>query len=182
MKTVLCAMASFVLIASAVRISAAPAPFDGAWSAKVPAPNGQRGLDAVFTFKVDGSKLTGTASANGMTFDLVNTRVDGDRIAFAIDGDTGRYVGTLAGDEIKMQAIYKSSENGTRTWDFVAKRVLQQSSVEAPAIVGAWTGDVPRGGDRFIHATFDFEVSGSTLGGTVHALDLDFAELSRVTP
>jgi len=125
MKTTILAMAALVLLVPAVRASAGPSSFDGAWSAKVPAPNGQRSLDVVFTFKVDGSKLSGTASANGMTFDLVDARVDGDRLAFAIDGDTGRYVGTLAGDEIKMQAIYKSSENGTRTWSFVATRVAQ---------------------------------------------------------
>jgi len=173
MKTTILTMAALVLLAPAVRASAGPASFDGAWSAKVPAPNGQRGLDVVFTFKVDGSTLSGTAAANGMTFDLVDARADGDRIAFAIDGDTGRYVGALAGDEIKMQAIYKSSENGTRTWNFVATRVAPRPAADAPSIKGTWTGEVPRGGDQFVHAVFDLESNGSTLGGTVHALDLD---------
>lgn len=171
MKSIL-AIAAFVLLAPAIRTSAEPASFGGAWSAKVPAPNGQQRLDVVFTFKMDGSRLSGTASANGMTFDLVDARADGDHIAFTIDGDTGRYVGTLAGDEIKMQAIYKSSENGTRTWKFVAKRVAPPPG-DSPSITGTWTGEVPRGGDQFVHAVFDLEGSGSTLGGVVHALDLD---------
>src|SRR5262249_26903502 len=165
------AIAAFLLALPAVH--AAEPSFNGSWAAKVPSPNGQRSLDVVFTFTVNGSKLTGTASANGMTFDLVNTVVSGTRIGLAIDGDSGRYEGTLAGDEIKMQAIYKSSENGTRRWDFVAHRVAPQTRQESGSIAGSWTGEVPRGGDRFIHADFDFEVDGSTLGGTVHALDLD---------
>ena len=94
-------------------------------------------------------KLTGTATANGMTFDLVNTSVEGDHVAFAIDGDTGRYEGTRSGDEIKMQAIYKSSENGTRRWDFVATRA-RSSGDQLPSIAGRWTGDVPRGGGRWL--------------------------------
>lgn len=142
---------------------------DGSWAAKVPTPNGQRSMDVVFTFHTTGSTLTGTASANGSTFDLVNTKVDGDRIAFAVEGDSGRFEGTVGGDEMKLQAIYASGENGTRRWDFVAKRMADSSAT----IAGAWSGEVPRGGDTFIHADMDFEVNGATLGGTVHALDLE---------
>jgi len=142
---------------------------DGSWAAKVPTPNGQRSMDVVFTFHTNGSTLTGTAAANGMTFDLVNTKLDGDRIAFAIEGDSGRYEGTVGAAEIKLQAIYVSGENGTRRWDFVARRVAD----EAATIAGAWTGEVPRGGDKFIHADFDFEVNGTKLDGLVHALDLE---------
>jgi hypothetical protein len=166
------AIAAVLFIAAAAG-AAQTSAFNGSWTAKVPAPNGQQRLDVVFSLKVDGAKLAGTATAGGMTFDLVNTRVDGDRIAFAIDGDTGRYEGTLAGDEISMQAIYTSGENGTRKWDFVARRTDARPPAGTPSIAGAWTGDVPRGGGRTVHADFDFEVNGSTLGGTVHALDLD---------
>jgi hypothetical protein len=48
--------------------------------------------------------------------------VKDDRISFAVEGEPARYTGTIAGDEIKMQVAFKSSENGSRTWNFVAKR------------------------------------------------------------
>jgi hypothetical protein len=44
----------------------------------------------------------------------------------------------------------------------------------APSVEGAWTGEVPRGGSRFAAAEFEFHVDGSSLTGTVRALDLEF--------
>jgi hypothetical protein len=173
MKRSVLVLAALLLAASPARAAADPPSFTGMWSAKVPSPNGQRSLDVVFTFKTDGSALTGTASANGATFPLVDTRVSGDNIAFAVEGDSGRYEGTLSDGGIKMQAIYTSSENGTRRWAFVATRMLQEGHADAGFIAGKWAGDIPRGGSNLVHADFDFEVDGTTLGGVVHALDLD---------
>ena len=56
---------------------------------------------------------------------LVDTKVDGDALSFRVDGETALYTGTLAGDEIKMKVTFRSNENGTRTWSFVARRARQ---------------------------------------------------------
>jgi hypothetical protein len=49
----------------------------------------------------------------------------------------------------------------------------QTSGDAATNISGNWSGDIPRGGGNVVHADFDFEVNDHTLGGIVHALDLD---------
>jgi len=173
MKTnALSTMAALIIMCASAQ--AAPVAVSGKWVAQVPNPNGQMRVDVVFTFSLSGSKLTGTASANGSAYDLVDTKIDGATIAFAVDGESARYTGTLVGDEMKMQVTYKSGENGTRRWSFVAKRAAPDAPVEQASIDGEWTGEVPRGGSRFIAAEFQFHVDGSTLTGVVHALDDEF--------
>ena len=163
------------LLVAATAASGAPGPIDGAWAAKVPTPNGQGSLDVVFTFKPDGSKLTGTAAKGGGTSNLVDTSISGDTIGFAIEGEPERFTGTVAGDEIAMEVTFKSRENGDRTWSFVARRAVA-AKVEAgePSLDGEWTGEVPRGGSRFIAADFEFHVDGKTLTGRVRAVDEEF--------
>jgi hypothetical protein len=39
---------------------------------------------------------------------------------------------------------------------------------------GSWNAEVPRGNGRIIPAVFSFEMDGTTLLGSVHALDQDF--------
>lgn len=48
------------------------------------------------------------------------------------------------------------------------------ATAAAPGIEGAWKADVPRGNGRIIPAVFNFEVEGTALLGSVHALDQDF--------
>ena len=122
MKTnALSTMAALIIMCAFAQ--AAPVAVSGKWVAQVPNPNGQMRVDVVFTFSLSGSKLTGTASANGSAYDLVDTKIDGATIAFAVDGESARYTGTLVGDEMKMQVTYKSGENGRQTLDFVLTRV-----------------------------------------------------------
>ena len=40
---------------------------------------------------------------------------------------------------------------------------------------GSWNADVPRGNGRIIPTVFSFDVDGTTLSGSVHALDQDFS-------
>jgi hypothetical protein len=182
MKTNVLSTARWLVIAAATLLlpatSWALAPSsgpEGRWTAKVPGPNGQFTLDVVFTFKIDGSRLTGTASANGTEYNLVDASINGDRIAFGVDGEPARYSGKLAGNQLKMQVTFKSSENGARTWNFVAERAAgPQAEDERASIDGVWTGDVPRGAGRFIAARFELRADGSTLTGRVHALEDEF--------
>lgn len=171
-----CMLSMIAVLLMAPGVCAAAAPIDGAWNAKVPTPNGQASFDVVFTLRMDGPTLTGTAAAaGGQPYDLVNTKISGDVIAFAVDGEPAEYTGSLSGDEIKMEVTFKSSENGTRKWSFIARRSLApQSQAEGPSIDGDWTGDVPRGGGRFIAATFTFHADGTTLTGHVSAVGDEF--------
>ena len=134
-----CLLSMIAVLVLTPPVSVAAAPIEGAWTAKVPTPNGQANFDVVFTFRMDGSKLTGTAAlGGGQPYDLVNTKISGGTIAFAIDGEPAQYAGTLVGDEIKMEVTFKSSENGTRKWSFVAKRsVAPPSHAEGASIDGA---------------------------------------------
>jgi hypothetical protein len=111
-----------VLCCAAVGALLADSGFEGSWTAKVPGPSGQNGLEATFTFHV-GDAAAGTVTAHGETYKLVDVKIDGSTVTFAIEGEEqNKYTGKLKGDEIQMQVKYPSSENGTRTWSFVAKR------------------------------------------------------------
>ena len=155
----------------------AAAGFEGKWTAKVPGPSGQWGMPVTFTFTVEGHRTGGTVSTDDQSFPLVDVKIDGSTIAFAVEGEEqNRYSGTLSGDEIKMQVKYPSHENGTRVWSFVAKRApsSEAASVAAAPVEGGWEGDVPRGGGRVIEARFTFHADGETLSGSARAVGDDF--------
>jgi hypothetical protein len=112
---------------SAATAAAAFADVSGTWTAEFDTAVGVQKY--VFTFKVDGDKLTGTADAERMgqkqaQVALEGGSVKGDEIAFtenlSFEGNTlpVTYTGTVAGDEIKF-----TREVGTfATETFVAKR------------------------------------------------------------
>jgi hypothetical protein len=116
--------------------------------------------------------------ANGRTFSLVDVKLDGNTLTFAVEGEEqNKYRGTLAGDELEMQVTYSSGENGVRTWRFVLKRdaSLPAPAAASPAAVdGTWQGQVPRGESRYITAQLVLHADGASLTGTVHALDDEF--------
>lgn len=109
--------------------------FDGTWTAKVPGPSGQGGLAVTFAFKV-GDAPSGTVTVQGgETYDLVNVKIAGDTIAFQVEGEEQNlYSGHLSGDQIKMQVAYRSHENGTRVWSFLAMRAANTSSEFRPLL------------------------------------------------
>jgi hypothetical protein len=149
--------------------------FEGTWTATVPGPSGQSGLPVTFVLHVSDSDASGTVSTNERTFALVDLKIDGQAIVFAIEGEEqNRFSGTLAGDVVRMQVKYPSHENGTRTWSFVMKRAPARA-VDARAVEGDWDGEVPRGSGRTIEARFSFRIDGGALGGTVHAVGDDFS-------
>jgi len=147
--------------------------FEGTWTAAVPGPSGQSGLAVTFNFHVDGDKPSGTVATEKETFALVDLKINGSSITFAVEGEEqNRYAGSLDGDTIKMQVKYPSHENGTRTWAFVMKRASPADSVSS--IEGPWQGDVPRGGGRTVAARFNFHADGAVLNGEVQAVGDDF--------
>jgi hypothetical protein len=122
-------------------------------------------------------------STGERTFALADVKIDGQTIAFAVEGEEqNKYTGALKGDQIQFQVKYPSHENGTRIWPFVAKRVNQAGEPAATSVDGDWEGDVPRGGGRVIEARFTFHAAGETLAGSVHAVNDDFpVEKGRIS-
>jgi hypothetical protein len=171
MKRMMFAVIALVLVCASP--GRAASGFDGKWTATVPGPSGQGGLPVTFIFTTENGKSGGSVSSGDQTFALVDVKIDGQTIAFAVQGEEqNRYTGTRAGDQIKMQVKYPSHENGTRVWSFVATRTASIQAVGA--VDGDWTGDVPRGGGRVISATFTLHADGSILTGSVQAVGDQF--------
>ena len=120
----------FVLAATFAAVAAASAfaaDVTGTWTAEFDTQIGVQKY--VFTFKVDGEKLTGTADAERMgqkqpQVALEAGSVKGDQIAFtenlAFDGNAlaVTYTGAVSGDEIK----FTRNVGDFATETFVAKR------------------------------------------------------------
>jgi hypothetical protein len=108
----------------AIVIGVSAADLSGKWTAQVPGRGGQA-RETTFTFKVDGSTLTGSVSgAQGQENPISDGKVNGDAISFSVKMERGgntvtqNYSGTAAGSEIKMK---RESGQGQPV-EFVAKR------------------------------------------------------------
>jgi hypothetical protein len=115
MKRLLAAFAISALAAFAADIT-------GNWKATAEGPNGP--MERTFTFKQDGTKLTGeTVSSMVGKSTITNGKVEGDTVSFTITADFGgnamtiNYTGKIAGSEIKLK-----SEAGDNTFEWTAKK------------------------------------------------------------
>ena len=122
MKKLLCVCAGLCMALTAAAAQAADVT--GTWNADSTAPDGSS-FQLVFTFKVDGAKLTGTVRGPiGDPIEISNGKVDGNTISFdvSINGMTISHQGTVndAGDEIKLST--KSDQADFPVHDLVLKR------------------------------------------------------------
>lgn len=114
---------TFVCVVAA-RAEAADGPnINGKWAGYIPRPS--RNYDAVFEFKVDGEKLTGTVNAEGMDFDIVDGKVKGDMISFRVGTTPGNYSAKVSGDEMNGKLALSGGEFGSRTLEFKLKRMKE---------------------------------------------------------
>jgi hypothetical protein len=75
----------------------------GKWSGEMSGPDGG-GMSITFTFKQDGTKLTGTADGpGGQPLQIKDGKVEGDKISFAISFDGG---------DGEMKVVHEGSVNG----------------------------------------------------------------------
>jgi hypothetical protein len=96
---------------------------DGSWKATAEGPNGT--IERTFTFKTEGSKLTGesVSSFTGKST-VMDGKVDGNNISFYMMVKFGddevkvTYKGTVSGDEIKLTADF-----GGQNIEWKGKRV-----------------------------------------------------------
>ncbi len=106
MKSVLYLCAAIILALTPITAHAAT-DVTGTWSGAFSGPDGGGGMQIAFTFKQDGTKLTGSVQGpQGDAMAISNGKVDGDKISFtvAFNGITITHEGTVnaAGDEIKL--------------------------------------------------------------------------------
>jgi hypothetical protein len=103
-------LAALLIVAGIVAGNAAN--FDGKWKGSIEGPNGS--MDLVFTFKVDGAKLTGTVSSQMGDNEITNGKVEGDSISFVVD--TGQmkisHKGKMEGDVIKLKFDFEGGGMG----------------------------------------------------------------------
>jgi hypothetical protein len=89
---------------------AAGADVSGKWSGDVP----RRGeaTPTTFVFKVDGDKLTGTASSSQGQESFTNGKISGNDISFTMEAGGAKvlFKGTVSGNEIKMTRQREGSE------------------------------------------------------------------------
>jgi len=84
--------------------TAMAADVTGTWTATANSPDGS-GMQLTFTFKQDGTTLTGTVlPPQGDSVQISNGKVDGDKFTFDVsfNGMTIHHDCTVAGDTIKM--------------------------------------------------------------------------------
>jgi len=99
-----------VLLCCCTAVFAWFADLNGNWSGTVSTPDGQE-FPLSYTFKVDGDKLTGSATNPQGTVDLTEGKVKGDSISFNLDAGgmsiphTGKYF--AAGDSVSLNIDYQ---------------------------------------------------------------------------
>ncbi|MDR3703479.1 MAG: hypothetical protein P4L56_27770 [Candidatus Sulfopaludibacter sp.] len=124
----------FVLtILLVVAFGAMAADISGKWTAEQPGRNGGAPRVTTFTFKVDGSKLTGSISRPGrggdpMVSEITDGKVDGNSVSFSVKMTMGGnemvvpYKGTINGDSIDLESTMTGQDGTPRTNKMTAKR------------------------------------------------------------
>ena len=106
-----------------VALAALAADITGKWVAQIPGRGGQA-RETTFTFKVDGSMLTGSMSGRQGETAISDGKVSGDSISFVITTERGgetmkwTYTGKVVGNEIQMKR--EGGQGAAR--EFTAKR------------------------------------------------------------
>lgn len=124
----------FVLTIMLVAVfGAMAADISGKWTAETPGRNGGAPRVTTFTFKVDGSKLTGSISRPGrggdpMVSEIADGKVDGNNVTFSVKMQMGgqemvsNYKGTVNGDTIELETTRPGQDGTPMTQKMTAKR------------------------------------------------------------
>jgi hypothetical protein len=108
-----CALAvGLLLIAAGMAFGA---DIDGTWTGTIQGPDGGQGFPISYTFKAEGTTLTGTMpgmpgpdGTPGKPNPIKDGKIDGNKISFTIVFDMGgqemkmEYKGVLSGDTLKL--------------------------------------------------------------------------------
>jgi hypothetical protein len=114
----------------------------GRWLGKFASPDGNNDVELVFTFKVDGDKITGTVEGPQGPLDLKNCKLVGDEFSFDTElGDiTIKHRGKIVGDDMKL----KVTGFGDNESDMPLKRdrtIKKEEAAKSSGEKGAAKGD-----------------------------------------
>ncbi len=106
---------------------AAAADLDGNWKATAEGPQGA--MTRTFTFKTDGSKVTGETTSETMGKSTISDgKLDGNNLTFNITIDFGgnqmkvEYKGTVSGKDLKMTAQLQGGQAGGQAIEWKATK------------------------------------------------------------
>lgn len=80
-----------LIICSFLFIIATTADLNGKWVGVINIPGGSQYLDVAYNFKVDGEKLTGTATSPSGDVPIDNGKISGDKFSFSVNVDNTVY-------------------------------------------------------------------------------------------
>ena len=118
----------------AVAFAASAADVSGKWVYEQAGRQGGNPVKVTLTLKAEGAKLTGTVSrpgrdGNAMESAITDGKVDGNNVSFktSMQGGggnamTSEYVGTLAGDDLKLTITRPGRDGNMQKTDVVAKK------------------------------------------------------------
>jgi hypothetical protein len=90
------------------------ADLNGKWSGTFNAPDGNQ-YPLTYSFKIDGSSLTGTLDAGGMSVPIDSGKVNGDAVSFsvAVQGVTYTHTGKYfaAGDSVGLDVTFAGNKS-----------------------------------------------------------------------
>ena len=117
-------MKRILFLIAILSLCALAADINGNWKATAEGPNGA--MERTFTFKVDGSKVTGetTSSMLGKST-ITDGKIDGDSLTFSITANLGgnemkiTYKGKVSDNEIKLTS---ETSAGGQSIQWVAKK------------------------------------------------------------
>jgi hypothetical protein len=94
---------TLILLAAAFGLAAAPNAVDGHWQGTVSGPNGDFTLN--FTFKAEGTKLTGKVETPNGEQPISDGKIEGDKLSFNthFQDSVIEHQGTISGDTIQLK-------------------------------------------------------------------------------
>lgn len=113
-------LVAVLLVLSATLVMAADVT--GNWAAEMKTPDGSS-IQLSFTFKQDGSKLTGSVTGpQGGATDIAEGKVDGNKLSFNVsfNGMTIKHEGVIDGDQITLTT--KSDDGNFPGGQMILKR------------------------------------------------------------
>lgn len=129
----------------------------GRWEGKITRPDGEE-MKFVYTFKVDGDKLTGTIESPRGEREIANGKIKGDDLSFEVEaGDNViTYQGKLADNKINMKSQGPWGE--------------REITLSRPVnINGAWLSKFKTPDGDEMEITFTFKIDGDKLTGKVES-------------
>jgi hypothetical protein len=134
MKRMLCVCAALVM-ALGTAVTAHAADVTGAWTAEMSMGDGNS-MQMQFTFKQDGSALTGTVlGPQGDAIAISDGKIDGDKLSFKVsfNGMTISHDGTVSADGDQIKLSTKAESGDFPPMELTLKRVKPAPPAPQPA-------------------------------------------------